>query len=106
MEASKWASLFLIRESDGKLLVPVRPETKKTFPGCYDFAVGGRQEGSETLSECMHREMMEELGLKMHVKKIGRIARVSNGEGGGIQVITKFITACLEKRLIGSSPRK
>ena len=75
MKKLDYVKLFLIRESDGKILIPVRADSKKNFPNCYDFSVGGHWEEGETSIEAIRREMWEELRLKNRVKKIGVVSR-------------------------------
>ena len=71
----KNVNLFLIRKCDGKVLTPVRAEGKRNFPNCYDFSVSGKWDDGETGFQAIRREMMEEIGIKNRVKKIGEIIK-------------------------------
>ena len=47
---------------EGGVLFYKRREDHSVDPGCWGF-VGGAQEGSESLPDCLHREVMEETGI-------------------------------------------
>lgn len=49
--------------SDGKLLLQLRPMTKKIQPGRWDTAVGGHITYGEKLPDALRRETSEEIGL-------------------------------------------
>lgn len=49
--------------SDGKLLLQLRPKTKKIQPGRWDTAVGGHITYGEKLQDALKRETVEEIGL-------------------------------------------
>jgi len=55
----------IILEKDGKVLVEKRKENKKTSPGVVIFPAGHVEYG-ETKEEALHREIFEELGLKIY----------------------------------------
>ena len=74
-----YVKLFLIRESDGKILTPIRAE-KRLFPNCYDFSVGGHWEEGETSIQAIRREMWEELKLKNKIEKIGVVHRLQDSK--------------------------
>lgn len=55
---------------DGLVLIARRPEGG-LLGGLWEFP-GGKQEGEESLSECLQRELFEELGVKIEVgEKLG-----------------------------------
>lgn len=56
----------LIRH-DGKLLITKRPEGSH-LAGLWEFP-GGKQEGDESLVECLKREIKEELGMDIRAEK-------------------------------------
>jgi A/G-specific adenine glycosylase len=58
-----------------KLLISQRPE-KGLLGGLWEFP-GGKREGDETLEECLHRELMEELAIE--VKVISKLSPVEHG---------------------------
>jgi len=49
--------------NDGKLLLQLRPQSKKIQPGKWDTAVGGHIDAGETLEVALKREVWEEIGL-------------------------------------------
>ncbi|MBN2034386.1 MAG: (deoxy)nucleoside triphosphate pyrophosphohydrolase [Deltaproteobacteria bacterium] len=52
---------------DGRLLITKRPRGSH-LAGYWEFP-GGKQEVGESLEECIEREMMEELGMKVKAAK-------------------------------------
>jgi A/G-specific adenine glycosylase len=52
-------------EEDGKVLIGRRPEDK-LLGGLWEFP-GGKQEPDESLEECLSREILEELGIRIDV---------------------------------------
>lgn len=50
---------------DGKILITQRP-AHKVFGGLWEFP-GGKQQPGESLSECLRRELVEELNMTMEV---------------------------------------
>lgn len=64
-----------IRNSSGKLWIPVRLGSKRIAPGGYDVGIGGHVEHGETALEAFRKEVSEEAGwdiddLKWH--KLGK----------------------------------
>lgn len=49
--------------NDGKLLLQLRPQSKKIQPGKWDTAVGGHLSVGEKLDKALQREAYEEIGL-------------------------------------------
>lgn len=56
-----------IIEHDGKVLAAQRGEFMQ-HPGRWEFP-GGKQEEGETAEECLSREIQEELGINITIKK-------------------------------------
>ena len=52
---------------DEKLLITKRPESG-LLAGLWEFP-GGKQESNETLEECLHREISEEVGLEILIER-------------------------------------
>ena len=55
-----------ILEKDGKILIALRKLEDDLFGGLWEFP-GGKIENGETPEECMARELMEELEIKVEV---------------------------------------
>ena len=53
---------------DGKVLITKRPEGTH-LEGLWEFP-GGKKEGTETLEECIIREIKEELGVQIKPEKL------------------------------------
>ena len=63
-------------DADGRpfALFQRRSQTKDTWPGCLDVAVGGHLRAGETLSETV-REAEEEIGILLEIGDITRLGR-------------------------------
>ncbi|MCU0465750.1 MAG: A/G-specific adenine glycosylase [Anaerolineae bacterium] len=55
----------VVRGADGRLLIAQRP-LEGLLGGLWEFP-GGKQEPDETLTECLQRELLEELGIEVEV---------------------------------------
>ena len=60
--------VFLQRESDGKILVQTRADTKKVTPGRFEYSAGGLIDPGESPHEAILREMREEIGVQTPVE--------------------------------------
>ncbi|EEH22625.1 hypothetical protein PABG_04836 [Paracoccidioides brasiliensis Pb03] len=58
---------YTVKDGQIMIWVPVRSETKSTFPGMMDNSVAGGITTGETPFECMLREAMEEASLEREV---------------------------------------
>ena len=52
-----------IINSEGKMLIQLRTETKDSWPGMWDLSVGGSSQTGDSSADAAHRELLEELGL-------------------------------------------
>lgn len=59
----------LIR-ADGKFLITSRPEGKP-YAGYWEFP-GGKLEAGESVEQALHRELHEELGIRINLNRIER----------------------------------
>jgi len=57
---------FLIRESDGKIIVLTRSDNKKISPGKWEYSAGGGVDAGETHEQALAREMWEEIKTKVN----------------------------------------
>ncbi|RLB33702.1 MAG: 8-oxo-dGTP diphosphatase MutT [Deltaproteobacteria bacterium] len=74
----------------GKLLITKRPEGGH-LSGFWEFP-GGKQEGNESLTQCLEREIREELGISI---KPSRLLLTVNHEYGSKQVSLHFFECSL-----------
>ena len=58
------ATYVFVLDSDGRILVQRRTNTKDLFPGYYDLAAGGVVAAGESYEECAAREAEEEIGIR------------------------------------------
>lgn len=82
--AEAWARRLPIRvvnaflvNSRGKLWIPRRTLTKKTFPGCLDLSMGGHVGAGESYEAAFRREVREELNLDVDTLPWREIAAFS-----------------------------
>ncbi len=61
--------------SDGKLLLQKRKQSKKIQPGKWDTSVGGHIQAGEALEDALRRETLEEVGISLDVEKLISISR-------------------------------
>jgi len=63
----KHVACGIMTDNDGNILMGKR-HSRGSDPGIWEFP-GGKQETNETLEECLHREWMEELNLRIEIYK-------------------------------------
>ena len=66
MDAIEVAAGLVFRE--GKLLITQRPP-QGHLGGLWEFP-GGKREPGETFEDCLHRELMEELGIEVAIERL------------------------------------
>jgi isopentenyldiphosphate isomerase len=54
-----------VLSTDGRVLVHRRAETKDVWPGMWDLAAGGVVAAGESYDDAAHRELAEELGVRV-----------------------------------------
>ena len=59
----------LILEYKGNILVEKRKQSESTVPGSIIFPAG-HVEKNETREQALHREMLQELGIKIYAPKL------------------------------------
>ena len=64
-----------IMNSEKKLLLQKRKLTKKIQPGKWDTSIGGHIQAGEALEDAIQRESLEEVGIRIDLKKIEHIAQ-------------------------------
>ena len=62
-------SHLLLFNSNNEILLQKRSSTKKWYPNLYTSSVSATV-GDESYEECINREMQEEIGIKIPVKKL------------------------------------
>jgi len=58
----------IMYNKDNKILMGKRMSTNKSYPKCWEFP-GGQKEDNENIHECLKREWMEELNLHIEINK-------------------------------------
>lgn len=94
-----WAVHLWIYNSKGEILLQKRAQTKKLFPSLWDISAAGHVSANESIEEALHRELYEELGLKVErskIKKIG-VRKTSNSVPGWQYPHNEFVHVYLTK---------
>ncbi len=63
----------VVSDSKGRILLQKRSMKKDLGPGLWGISVGGHCSPGESYEDTAKREMMEELGLSLKIKKIGKL---------------------------------
>ena len=77
-----------IRDSDGNFLLQQRSLKKKSNPGTWTWAATGHVDEGETYEVAAKREMLEEIGIKTLLTKVGKLRATRPNEYG---VVNCFI---------------
>ncbi len=80
------ASHLILFNLEGKMLLPRRAKTKRWYPLLYDFAVGGTVE-DETYTHCIKREVSEELGIVVPIRKVFKYFSSDSGKDSAFRMI-------------------
>jgi isopentenyl-diphosphate delta-isomerase type 1 len=62
---------IFIFNGNGELMICKRPHFKQAYPNQYTSSAGGKVSAGENYEESAHRELEEELGIDVELKKIG-----------------------------------
>jgi isopentenyl-diphosphate delta-isomerase len=74
------ADMFLVNDA-GEFWVPKRTSSKKSFPNCLDFSVGGHVSSGEDYFTTILREAEEEINVKLKSKDVVLIDIQRNAKG-------------------------
>ncbi len=55
---------IIVRNKEGKILLPLRSADRRIFPNCYDFGCGEHVQEGESYADAAIRGLEEELGLR------------------------------------------
>lgn len=91
------AAAILIR--DKKIFIAQRPEGK-SLAHFWEFP-GGKQEPDETLPECLHRELSEELNIDAHIGDFFMTSSFSY-DFGTIELHSYFVTVSPDQQVISN----
>lgn len=73
------ASAFVwIYNSKGEVLLQLRSEDKRSFPGVWDVSVAGHMSAGDKPEETAIREIEEEIGIKVTADELTQIGNVSD----------------------------
>ncbi len=70
-----------IFNSEGRMLIQQRTETKDSWAGMWDVSVGGSSQTGDSSRQAAHRELLEELGLNVDFERIRPAITVNFKEG-------------------------
>ncbi|MFC2135138.1 NUDIX domain-containing protein [Bacteroidota bacterium] len=72
---------ILIFNSKGEMLIGKRPGHLRAYPDKWTYPAGGKVDYNESYLEAAKREMMEEIGVEMDLKKKFEYSTFSSSEG-------------------------
>lgn len=82
--------VFVINPKTKQVYFQKRAETKSFLPGYYCTSAGGHVQSGESYESAAKRELKEEIGLSVPVKKITSMEFVSDGHKRFIEVFVAF----------------
>ena len=77
--------------SRGELILQKRSDGKDTFPGRWDVSVGGHITSGDDVMHTAHKEVEEELGIKIDVSQLEKLATLATTARGSSPVGGDFI---------------
>lgn len=83
MKTKVYTSGILVR--NGKILIIKRNYDAPRFANMWD-TVGGHLKSDEFAEECMLREAKEEIGLKVRIKKAGKVLEFNDKYGRSVSI--------------------
>ncbi|MBI4146160.1 NUDIX domain-containing protein [Candidatus Woesearchaeota archaeon] len=82
--------VFVIHPMTGEVYFQKRSDSKSYLPGFYCTSAGGHVRSGESYERAAMRELKEELGLEVPVKKVHRTNFVINGHDRFIELFIAF----------------
>lgn len=79
---------ILIFNSKGELFLQKRSMAKDENPGYWDTSAAGHVDAGEGYDNCAHRELAEELGIKVDLKEIGQFSACPETYSEHVRVYT------------------
>ena len=80
------ASHLILLNSKNEILLQKRAATKRWYPFLYDYAVGGTVK-NETYLDCIKREIREELGIEVSVKRAFKYFTLDKGVDAAFRMV-------------------
>ncbi|MGB9577424.1 MAG: NUDIX hydrolase [Candidatus Norongarragalinales archaeon] len=82
--------VFLVNPHDKSVYIQKRSETKSYLPGFYCTSAGGHVQTGESYEQAAARELNEELGLQLPLRKIHETNFVLDNQNRFIHVFAAF----------------
>ena len=92
---------ILVFNSRKQLFIQKRTLCKDESPGLWDTSTAGHVDAGETYLDCAHREILEELNIKVVLIPSIKISACKNTHGEHVQVYT-----CITDDLIKVNPKE
>ena len=77
---------LLVFDGSGRVLLQKRSEGKDRFPGRWDSSVSGHVDSGEGYDQCIVREAMEEIGIRLEATREAVQDRCMRGDGPGVHL--------------------